>query len=91
MPEGDHWNAALDLLIAQWDEKGRLLSAQTRTAEIHLTPSNQEAWEKSGFDIQFDMPLLSGASRMRIADCDEQTGSTGSVTIPIKGLASDSH
>jgi hypothetical protein len=37
------------------------------------------------------MPLLSGASRMRIADCDEQTGSTGSVTIPIKGLASDSH
>jgi len=91
VPEGDHWNAALDLLIAQWDEKGRLLSAQTRSAEIHLTPSNQEAWEKSGFDIQFDMPLLSGASRMRIADCDEQTGSTGSVTIPIKGLASDSH
>jgi len=84
--DADHWNAALDLLIAQWDAKNTLLKAETRTATVHLTDADRDAWEKSGFDLQFETPLLPGAASIRFADCDEQTGATGSVTIPINSL-----
>ncbi|MGO9641913.1 MAG: VWA domain-containing protein [Candidatus Acidiferrales bacterium] len=91
VPEADHWNAALDFLMAQWDDKNKVLKAQVRTSQVRITQADRETWDKLGFDIQFEMPLLPGASRVRFAECDEQSGATGSVTIALKSLVPDSH
>ena len=90
LPEADHWNAALDFLMSQWDDKNKVLKAEVRTSQIQITQATRETWNDDGFDLQFDLVLLPGASRIRFAACDEQSGATGSVTIPIKNLAADS-
>jgi len=86
-PEGDHWIAALDWVVAQWDAKGKLLKAEAETTRVQVDQSNQDAWENSGLGTQFAVPLLPGAARIRIATCDDESGTTGSVTIPLKSLA----
>jgi VWFA-related protein len=90
-PDGDQSIAALDWLVAQWDAKGKLLKAQAETTRIRVDQSNRDAWENSGLGTQFALPLLPGAARIRIAACDDESGATGSVTIPIKRLVADTH
>jgi hypothetical protein len=91
VPEADHWNATLDFLMAQWDDKNKVLKAEVRTSQVRITQATREAWDKDGFDLQFEMPVLPGTSRVRFAECDEQSGATGSVTIALKSLLPDSH
>jgi hypothetical protein len=89
-PQGDHWIASLDFLVAQWDGKNKLLNVDTPTFEVRVTQADLAAWQKSGLDVQFHTAIMPGASRIRFAGCDEQSGATGSVTIPITMLAADS-
>jgi len=78
-------------LTAQWDDKGKVLKAEVRSSEFRVTQAARETWNKSGYDIDLDMPLLAGAARVRFVACDEQSGATGSVTIPLKSLSPASH
>jgi VWFA-related protein len=91
VPEGDHWNATLDFLVGQWDEKNKMLTVQTPTLRFRLSQADKEVFEKSGLGVQFETLLLPGVSRIRYAACDEQSGATGSVTIPIKSISADTH
>jgi hypothetical protein len=90
LPQGNQWTAALDFLVAQWDDKNKLLKVDTPTFNVRMTQADRAAWEKSGFDVEFETGIEPGASRIRFAGCDEQSGATGSVTVPIKSLVADS-
>jgi VWFA-related protein len=90
VPDGDHWHAVVDFAVAQWDTKNKLLKVQTPSFVRRVTQAQLATLDKVGFDVQFETDLVAGASRVRYAGCDEQSGATGSVTIPIGSLALDS-
>jgi VWFA-related protein len=91
VPETDHWNATMDFMIAQYNDTGKLLKGDLRSSQIRVAQASRESWNTSGFGLSFEMPVLPGAARIRLIECDEQSGATGSVTILIKSLAADSH
>lgn len=78
-------------MIAQYDDKDKLLKGDLRSSRIQVSQTSRESWEKFGFGLSFSTPVLPGAARFRLIECDEQSGATGSVTIPIKSLVADSH
>ena len=44
VPEADHWNGTLDLLMVQFDDKGKVLKAEVRTSEFRVTQATRETW-----------------------------------------------
>jgi VWFA-related protein len=90
VPEGDHWIASVDFLVAQWDDNNKMLGVQTPTLRFRLSQADKETFDKSGLAVQFETALLPGASHIRYVACDEQSGAVGSVTIPIKSLSVES-
>jgi len=90
--DGDRWNAQLDIVYVQKDERGRLLGdGVTDTVTLALTDANYAKAMKDGFIRQHRIPRQAAATNMRIVVRDIGTGSVGSLTIPFSHISGEPH
>ena len=90
--DGDRWNAQIDIVYVQKDDRGRLLgSGVTDTLTLALTDANYNKAMKDGLIRQQRIPRQPAATTMRIVVRDVGTGSVGSLTIPFTQIAESPH
>jgi len=90
--DGDRWNAVIDIVYVQKDDRGRLLGdGVTDTLTLALTEANYAKAMKDGLIRQQRIPRQAAATNMRIVVRDVGTGSVGSLTIPFTQITGQPH
>ncbi len=84
--ENDRWNGALDVLLIQRGADGKDVASELKTFTMHLTASTHEEIMKKGLTLTRNLPIQPGAAQLRIVVRDTETGSIGSLTIPLSKL-----
>jgi len=85
--EGDRWNAQIDIVYVQKDERGRMLGdGVTDTLTLALSDANYAKATKDGLLRQHRIPRQTAATNMRIVVRDVGTGSVGLLTIPFSQM-----
>jgi len=85
--DGDRWKAVLDVAYVQRDDHGRNKGdGEVDTLSIALTDDNYRKLTQQGMIHQHRSPRAAGATTLRIVVRDADTGSVGSVTVPINQI-----
>ena len=86
--DGDRWKAVLDVAYVQKDEQGRVKSGgEVDNLSVAVTDDNYRKLMQQGMIHQHRSQRAAGATTLRIVVRDADTGSVGSVTVPISQIA----
>lgn len=79
----ERWNGAIDLVTAQLDSEGRVLSASGETSAMTLKNDSYQRFLRNGIPLSKSLKLDAGAEQIRVVVLDRATGATGSLIIPL--------
>jgi len=82
-PVQEIWAGGLDVLFAQFDEKGNLESSIGRRIPLKLTVADREQLLQHGFVLNAPVKIKGNCHHMRIVLRDLKSGAIGTVTIPL--------
>jgi len=77
------WVGALDLMFGQLHDEGKTYHQQTQTVNLNLTRASYEEATRDGLPLTKLLELLPDAQELVIVARDVQSGSAGSVSIPL--------
>jgi len=83
---GDRQKGALDMAFVQRDASGNILAGDKQHFEINFEQKQYEFLCKAGMILQRSVAVLPQADEIRVVVRDLGSGSTGSVTIPVKAF-----
>ncbi len=86
--QGDRWVGALDLLFVQLRSDGSQAAGERKTFQMNLTRPSYEALQKEGLTVTRSLPIVAGATQLRVVARDLGSGALGSLTIPLTKLFS---
>jgi VWFA-related protein len=75
--------ASADVVIAQFDPRGKLLDAKDHAMKFVFAQNNLEHWNQFGFGLNVTIAPLTGASSLRFVVCDAQSNATGSLSVEL--------
>jgi hypothetical protein len=85
--DGDRWRAVLDVAYVQKDGHGRQKGeGEVDNLSLALTEDNYRKLRQQGMLHQHRSPRATGATTLRIVVRDADSGSVGSVTVPINQI-----
>ncbi|HEX6464553.1 MAG TPA: VWA domain-containing protein, partial [Vicinamibacterales bacterium] len=85
--DGDRWKAVLDVAYVQKDEHGRVKAGgEVDNMSIALTEDNYRKLRQQPLIHQHRSARAAGATTLRIVVRDADTGSVGSVTVPMNKI-----
>jgi VWFA-related protein len=78
-----HWIGEVEVLFAQFDTQGKLLTSGGRKIPLKLTDEDREQLLKNGFVMNAPLQIKAACDHLRIVLRDTTTGAIGTVTLPI--------
>jgi VWFA-related protein len=85
--EGDHWTGKISVFARfAGDEDEQYGAVPMDTPPLILTQAQHDKFLRDGLPRRFTMKIPSGASTLRVLVRDDNSGSTGSVTISVDDL-----
>lgn len=82
-PENDRYAGSLDIVFVQQTKRGKLIANTKKTLNLTVTPVQLDLLKKQGLRAGEDLKLNSDTQAVRIVILDRESGSTGSVTVPV--------
>ncbi len=79
----DRTLGTMKVVIAQFDLEGKMLASETSTIKMTLRKDTYTQARKVGLLFGRKLPLVAGATEVRVVACDDKTAEVGSVTIPV--------
>ncbi len=86
-PDGDGWQGSFDELLVEIGDAGKVVGRQWDSKEFRVARTQRERFDQAGFAYHVTLPLAAGARVLRLVVRDRETGYTGSLTAPLKGVA----
>jgi hypothetical protein len=74
----------LDILFLQMDATGKFLAAERQHFEVNFTRKDYVFLSRAGLVLERHLAIQPGATEVRIAVCDAESGALGSVSFPLK-------
>jgi VWFA-related protein len=87
----DRTLGTVKVVIAQFDLEGKMLVSETSTVKMTLRKDTYSQIRKRGLLFGRKLPLVAGATEVRVVACDDKTAEVGSVTVPIAKYFPASH
>ena len=85
-PQADKYKGSMDVVFVQQTKRGAMLTNSKKTVSMSATTAQLEALRANGLSAGEDLSLNPDTQAVRIIVLDRNTGSTGSVTLPIVGM-----
>ncbi len=82
----DRWVGEVDLTYVQRNPEGKQLASETRQIRMHMNRQTYEMVRRNGLVLERDLPVVAGATQLRIIAQDATSGSIGSVSVPLDKL-----
>jgi VWFA-related protein len=82
-PEADKYVDSLDIVFVQQAKRGAMIANSKKTVNIKATAAQLETLRRNGLSAGEDLSVNPDTQAVRIIVLDRNSGSTGSVTVPI--------
>ncbi len=83
-PDGDHYRAELDVLVALYNENFLKITSPATRVELTLTKAQLDQAAKEGIPVPLDAPVSNQVQKLRVMVLDPKLQALGSVTMPTK-------
>ena len=83
---GDRRTGSIDFFYAEVNAKREVLASKTQALSLNFNDASYKKTMKDGVRILCNFPVKPGAEMIRVVALDENSGATGSVTIPISAM-----
>lgn len=83
-PEGDHYRAELDVIVALYNEDFLKVTSPPTRVDLTLTKAQLDQAAGAGISVPLDVPWNDQAQKVRVMVLDPTLQALGSVTIPTK-------
>jgi len=86
-PKQDHWVGELRVILAQFDERGKVLEATADTLNMDVTQERYKSIRDKWLLLRRTVQTKPGAFQYRVIVQDSSSGMIGSVHVPLSKLA----
>lgn len=82
--EEGRWKAKIQVVYVQLDRAMKILNAPSETYDLNFSPDRYQRILAAGISNTQVVPILAGASELRVILLDKTSGAIGTVRIPLK-------